>query len=446
MSATIRIGAGAGFAYDRIDPAVDLARRGELDFLVFECLAERTLAHGHLERRRDAGLGYNPLLELRLEAVMPACRENGTCIVTNMGSANPAAALEAARRTAAGCGLTGSRLSAVFGDDVMHLVSDDTILTETGGTIGDLGLSPIAANAYLGADAVGKALDDEPDLIITGRVADPSLFVAPLAHRFGWAQEDWTRLAAATMVGHLLECAGQLTGGYFADPPYKEVPDMMRLGFPLAEVGDDGSAVVTKLDGTGGCVTPLCVKEQLLYEIHDPANYVTPDVVADFSRALIEEHAANRIHVAGAAGKPRPDTLKVTVGFDSGFLVEAGVSYAGLAAYERALLARDIIAGRMRSVHGMETPLRIDIIGASSLHAGAACRAVEDARDVRLHAAMRTRSMVEARMLLIEVESIITCGPAGGAGFRGSIVPAIATYSTFLDRNLVSPRVETVVV
>ncbi|HEX5795038.1 MAG TPA: acyclic terpene utilization AtuA family protein, partial [Geminicoccaceae bacterium] len=348
----LRLGTGAGFSADRLDPAVELAAKGDLDALVFECIGERTLAFGHRDRMADPAAGYNPLLERRLRAVLPLCVRNGTRLITNMGVANPAGAAAKAAAVARDLGLKGLKVAALVGDDVSALLDESTPLPEAGITVGAVGRRMVGANAYLGADAILPALEAGADVVITGRVADPSLFLAPLRHAFGWAEDDWRALGAGTLVGHLMECAAQITGGYFADPGYKEVPDLARLGFPIAEVGADGCAVITKLADAGGLVSERTVKEQVLYEVHDPARYVTPDVVADFSGVQIEEDSKDRVRVSGARGTARPAQLKVTVAFDGGLLAEAGVSYAGPGAAARAALAGRIVEERMLGLHG----------------------------------------------------------------------------------------------
>ena len=247
-----------------------------------------------------------------------------------------------------------------------------------------------------------------------------------------------TRAGAGTLVGHLMECGMQITGGYFADPGVKDVPDLANCGYPIAEVQSDGSAVITKLDGTGGCVTTSTVKEQLLYEVHDPARYLTPDVTADFSRVQIAEVGKNRVKVSHASGTARPQTLKVTVGFDGGFQGEAGVSYAGPAAQERGRLAAQIVRDRLSRVHGIKSDLRIDLIGVNSLFATAGISAA-DAQDLRLHVALRSPAKEDAELMLWEVESLLCCGPAGGGGFRGSIVPCVMTKSVLIERERVKP-------
>jgi hypothetical protein len=436
----VRIGVGAGFAGDRIDPARDLAERGELDYLVFECLAERTLAYGHLQREQDPARGYNPLIEKRLAAVLQACVSNGTTIVTNMGVANPRAAGRVAVELARRMGLR-IRVAVVEGDDVSARISGSTLLPEIGKTVAESGLRLVGANAYLGAEAILPALDAEPHLVITGRVADPSLFLAPLMHRYGWRPDDWPILGAGTVVGHLLECSTQVTGGYFADPPYKVVPNLAYVGFPFAEVDADGRAVISKLEGSGGCVTELTVKEQLLYEVHDPAAYLTPDVSADFSKTLLAQQAPDRVAVSGATGRVRPEKLKAIVGFDGGFLAEAEFSYAGPGALERARLASAIVEERMRTVHRCNETIRLDLIGVNALHATAIQREAQT-QDVRLRAAMRTPDREMAQTLLAEVESLWVAGPAGGGGYRGSINASVTTHAVYVERDSIGLKVE----
>jgi hypothetical protein len=438
-----RLGTGAGFSADRLDPAVDLVERGNLDAIVFECLGERTLAFAYRDRAADPDSGYTPLLERRMRAILPAAAGNGVRVITNMGAANSPRAADLTCRIARELGLDGMRIACVEGDDVSDRVGPDTPLWE-GMTIGEVGRGFIGAHAYLGAEALMPALASEAQVIITGRVADPSLFVAPLRHHFGWSGDDWSSLGSGTVVGHLMECAGQITGGYFADPGFKDVDGLARLGFPIAEVKADGSACITKLDDTGGVVDERIVKEQLLYEVHDPSRYLTPDVCADFSGVRIEPLGRDRVAVSGAGGAAAPDSYKLTVAFDGGCLAEAGVSYAGPGAQSRAELAGRIVAERMAAVHASNAPLRVDVIGAASLHATAR-RYHDDAEDVRLHCVQRASSREQAELLLWEVESLLCCGPAGGGGYRGSITPSVITYSASLARDAVDIRTEILV-
>ena len=438
---TFRIGTGAGFSSDRLDPAIDLVKRGQLDTIIFECVGERTLAFGHRDRAADPGLGYNALLETRLRALLPLCQAHGTRLITNMGVANPDAAAQLAVRIAQELGLNGLRIAAVTGDDVRTLIHDESPLHEPSCTVAETGRSILGANAYLGADAIIPALEDDAHGVITGRVADPSVFLAPIQHHCNWAADDWTRLGAGTLVGHLMECAAQVTGGYFADPGYKSVPNLAYVGFPLAEVCADGTAVITKLTDTGGIVSSQTVKEQMLYEVHNPAAYLTPDVSADFSTVNVSEAGADRVQVSNASGTARPDQLKVTVAFDGGYLAEAEVSYAGPGAVDRAALAGAIVKDRINKVHGIQTSCRTDLIGLNALHQ-IETESAPNIQDVRLRAALRTNEYDAAQALLWEVEALLCCGPAGGGGYRGHIEPSVLTYSTFVKRDQVTPEIE----
>jgi Acyclic terpene utilisation family protein AtuA len=439
MTASLRIGCGAGFSADRLEPAIELAAKGALDFLVFECLGERTMAFGHRDRKADAAKGYNPQLAARMRGVLGACSKTNTRIVTNMGVANVPAAAEVVVKVARELGLSGLKVAAVEGDDVTALMSPATVLFDHHDrSIADTGLTLVGANVYLGIDAILPALEAGADVVITGRVADPSLFLAPLVYRHAWARDDWARLGQGTLVGHLLECGMQITGGYFADPGIKDVPRLADCGYPIAEVDADGGALITKLAGSGGVVSTQTVKEQLMYEVHDPAAYLTPDVTADFSRVAIVQEARDRVRVSGANGRQRPGTLKVTVGFEGGFVGEGGISYAGPNAARRGRLAADILRERLSRHAGFAENMRIDLIGLSSIHATAR-PGPEEADDVRVRVALRSRTRDAIETMLWEVEALLCCGPAGGGGYRGQISPSVVTHSTLIDRAAVTP-------
>ena len=439
MTEPIVVGCGAGFSSDRLDPANDLAASGQLDALVLECVGERTLAQGHRDRMLDPGKGYNRLLEPRLRSLLPLCRQSGTRLITNMGAANPRAAAEAAAAVASDLGLSGLRIAFIEGDEVTEEIGEGAALVEIGKTVGEVGLRVVGANAYVGVEHLLPAMEGEADLVLTGRFADPSLFMAPAVHGHGWALDDWDRLARGTLAGHLLECGMQVTGGYFADPPYKTVPNLARCGFPFAEIDTEGGILLTKLPEAGGCVTERTVKEQILYEVHDPSAYLTPDVTADFSGVEIEDLGEDRVRLSGVRGGPRPETLKVTVGFDGGFQGEAGVSYAGPGAQGRARLSKEILEKRLSEIHDCRGNLRIDLIGMNSLHATAVERPT-DSQDVRVQVSFASTERAEVETVLWEVESLLTCGPAGGGGYRGQIVPKVVTFSTFIARDRVAPE------
>ncbi|MGR3550963.1 acyclic terpene utilization AtuA family protein [Pseudooceanicola sp.] len=419
-----RIGCGAGFQGDRIEPAADLANRGELDVLVFECLAERTIALAQQARMKDPEAGYDPLLERRLRATLPGCVRHGTRIITNMGAANPWAGAAKARAILAELGLS-LKVAVVTGDDVSGSIAGYS-LDETGETAQALGPRLVSANAYIGVSGIVEALAQGADIVICGRVSDPALFLAPLVHHFGWALNDYEKLGRGTLIGHLLECSAQITGGYFADPGVKDVPNLAHIGFPLAEVTADGNAIITKLDNTGGMITPATCTEQLLYEIHDPARYIQPDVVADFSGVTFTSVGPDRVAIGGATGHPPTGQLKVSVAYRDGWLGEGQISYAGVNARQRAGLARSILDQRL-------TDPKIDerlgqLIGSDD--------------DMRLRYAARCADAATAQMIGEEVESLYLCGPAAGGGVTKSVREIFAIASTLIPSDEVSISAE----
>lgn len=436
----LRIGGGSAFFNDRLDAALELVERGRIDVLVIEALAERTLAL--LQAGRHGGQpGYFARLPDRLAALLPACVAHGTRLVTNAGGAAPLDAARMARDVAAGAGLRGMTVAAVLGDDVSDLVREaDPVLVETGEPASRLGATLISANAYLGAAPIAQAFRAGADVIITGRVTDAALALGPLMATFGWPAGEFDALACGTLAGHLLECGGQATGGYFADPGRKEVPGLDRLGFPIAEVAADLSVTITKPPGSGGRIDRHTITEQLLYEVHDPARYLTPDVTLDLTDVGIEQTGLDEVTLRSARGHPPPDTLKVLIGIAGGIHVEAEISYAGPNAGGRARLAADILRRRLARTAVAPHPVRRDLIGVNSLwfDDGAAA----DPPDLRLRVAARVPDMSAAEALVTEVESLYVNGPAGGGGVRFSTRPTVRTLTAYLPAADVTPRCE----
>ena len=439
---TVRLGSGAGYAGDRIEPALELAEKGEIDYLVFECLAERTIALAQQAKMRDPKGGYDPLLEARMRAVLAPCRARRIRIVTNMGAANPIAAAERTRTLAQELGLTGLKVAAVTGDDLLDAVrSGDFTLEESGEPVANLGNRIISANAYLGAAPIIKALADGADVVITGRVGDPALFLAPLVHEFDWAMDDWERLGRGTLVGHLLECAGQITGGYFADPGHKDVTDLARLGFPIGVVAEDGTIEVTKVAGSGGQISLATCKEQMLYEVHDPARYLQPDVIGDFTGVEMEQVAPDRVRATGARGSAPTGLLKVSVGYVDSYVGEGQISYAGPGALARGQLAREVVRERLALTGVQTSELRCDLIGVDALH-GEALSGGREPYEVRLRVTGRTETLAEAVRIGNEVETLYTNGPAGGGGAWKAAREVVAVQSVLVPAELARPTVQ----
>ncbi|MDR3474747.1 MAG: DUF1446 domain-containing protein [Devosia sp.] len=439
-----RIGSGAGFSGDRIDApqsvVAEIAAAGEGGAIIFETMGERTLALGQIARRNDASKGYEPLLEEFLEPILKTCIDNRILIVGNFGCANPQAAATAIGAMGHRFGLHAPRIAIVEGDDLTGRI--DLAMTERWDGDGRMGAPHgelIAINAYLGARAIADAIRDGAQIVVTGRVADPALALGPLAAHFGWAWDDLDRLAAGTLVGHLLECGSQVSGGFFADPGFKDVAGADDIGFPIAEVEEDGSFVISKAAGTGGRVDLLTVKEQILYEIHDPAAYLTPDVTLDLTEVEIGEIAANRVAVRGARGHQAPQKFKATASYLGDWLGEAEISYAGPNAAARARMTIEVIERRIAR-RNIRVECRADIIGVSSAFDGDDGRLRKAAEpelppdDLRVRFAFSGATQRPVQQAVQEVMALYCCGPAGGGGIRQSVRPRVHTHSYLVAR------------
>lgn len=441
----LAIGCGAGFSGDRVDAAIPvvrtLVRRGGPAALMFEMLAERTLANAQLQRRLDPAKGYEPLLDLVLRPVLADCLRHGITIVGNFGAAHPPGAARRIVALAAELGLAPPRVAVVTGDDLSGPAHRALLREALGGGFDERRF--VCANAYLGAFEIAEAIRQGAQIVVTGRVADPALALGPAIAHHGWQRDDWDALAGGTMAGHLLECGAQVTGGYFADPGRKEVPGLAEVGFPIAEIAADGSCIIGKAEATGGRVDLLTVKEQLLYELHDPAAYLTPDVVADITQAELAPAGPDRVRLSGVRGHPRTPTLKACVFFEGGWLGEAEISYAGPNAEARARQAMDVVQQRC----GGAMALRFDLIGVASILGDDGNRLLGALgagghTDVRLRVAGRHDDAAVVEHLLREVTALWTCGPAGGGGVRTARRQRLSMRSCLVPRSALAPGFE----
>lgn len=442
---TIRIGSGAGYAGDRLEPSLELIEKGNLDYISYECLAERTIAIGQQAKLKDPSKGYNGLLEHRMEKALPLCYEHKVRMITNMGSANPQAAAAKCVEIARKHGLKGMKIACVTGDDLLPVIDKymDTEVWETGRPLKELPGEIVSANAYLGVEGILKALKEGADVVITGRVSDPAIFMAPLIHEFGWDLEDWDKLGKGTMVGHLLECGGQVTGGYYAEPGKKDVPGVGHIGFPIAEVSEDGSVVITKVDGSGGLVTVDTCAEQICYEIHDPSKYITPDVVADFKEIRFTQDGKDRVKAEGATGNPKTETFKCSIGYKDCYIGDGEISYGGPGCLERAKLALEIVKERLELVApGQFDEMKFDLIGCNSLYWNPEYNYNEPS-EVRVRVAGRAKTKAVADLVANEVEALYTNGPAGGCGAVKRTREIVSVASILVSRYDVKPEVIT---
>ena len=446
MKKTSRIGAGAAWWGDRVEPAQLNAERGELDYLCFETMAEATVSAAQVRARRDPSFeGYDTYLDDRMQAVLPACIRDGTRIISNQGWINPDGAAKRIVYWLQKMGYKGIKVASVNGSLITDRVLQvtDRIL-DNGQPTSVLAPNLISAEAYLGAEPIVQALAQGAQIVVTGRVADPSLFMAPMMHEFGWSPQDWAKLGQGMGIGHLMECGAQVTGGYFSDPGFKDVPEPWNFGFPIAEVEADGTTVLTKVDGTGGEVNLRTVKEQMLYEVHDPANYLTPDVVVDFTTAKLEQVGPNRVRVSGIGGKPRTPTLKVSIGCTEGFIGEDMFFYAGPGALRRAELARKILTERFRIVGLEAEEVRIDFLGMNAIHGAATPASAPEPYEIAVRVAARTRTREQANKVGREVDGMAV----SGIGHTGKRVPhadrtreVIGVWSSLVPREAVPASV-----
>jgi hypothetical protein len=439
----VRIGCGSAYSEDRIDLAVDMTERGDIRYLSMDGLAERTLALAHQRRAPGAGGGaYDTRLPELATDLLPVAVKRGVTIVCNMGAANPSAAGAYLAAQARDLGLGGVRVAVIEGDDVARYVAEnDPTVLETGEPVSLLPGPVIAANAYIGAEPITEALRMGATVVVGGRIADPSLFVAPIAHELGWSMHDWHLIGAATVVGHLLECGVHVTGGNFADPPYRVVEGFDRLSFPLAEVRQDGSALVAKLPETDGLLSVETCKMQLGYEIGDPTRYMTPDVVADFSHVTLAG-GPHGIEVKGATGREWPSQLKALVAIDEGYIGEGQVSFAGPGALARARLGVDIVRGWIKPLvdSGRVSELKIDLLGVDSM-LGPASPKSSDPSEVHLRVAGRCKEMHDAELVGAAGWQLQVSGPAAVGGHRKSVKPVVGMYTFFLPRDAVRTTV-----
>ena len=464
------IGCGAGFAGDRHDAAdaviEALAAYNCPRFLIYEVLAERTLAIAQRLKLADPSTGYSPWLHKYLGNALPKCLDNDVKIIANFGSANPQAAAQEVLAIANAANCRTPRIAFIEGDDLLQNFDVDT-LSELDCIEGTsiAGRELIAANAYLGASGIRDALALQADIVLVGRTTDSALAAGAIANVLNIPDDDFDAIASAVLGGHLIECGSQITGGYFADPGCKPVNGLADTGFPLLEVYPQGDLVVTKPADTGGLVNPANVIEQLLYEIHDPSSYLTPDVILDVSDVEVHQLSNDRVHISGARGRKPTDTLKVTLSLDGGWLGEGEISYVGLNALARARLAEEILRERLLGDSAIDADalinadafknadaLRIDVIGTRSvfnsntitentnLEQDDSTR--HDQGEYRVRAALTTYDRNRAEHLTDEVLTLYCCGPAGGCGVRQSVVSRVSTASVLIDRTIVESHVQ----
>ncbi|HEX9204435.1 MAG TPA: acyclic terpene utilization AtuA family protein [Candidatus Deferrimicrobiaceae bacterium] len=424
---TIRIGTGQGYWGDRLDAPFALVDRGRVQYICFDYLAELTMSILQKQKERDPSRGYAHDFVTLCRQILPRVKQQGIRLIASAGGVNPRGCAEAIAQVARGQGLK-VKIATVEGDNILDRL--DTLPAQgyalknmdDGSGIEAIRDRVTSANVYLGVAPVVEALNGGADIVITGRNTDTSLFLAPMIHEFGWRMDELDLLACGICIGHVIECGAQVTGGNYTGG-WDRVPDLARVGWPIAEVSEDGSAIITKPDGTGGLVEAGTVKEELLYEIGDPRNYITPDVVADFSEVRIEDAGPDRVKLWGAKGRPAPDTLKVSISYRNGFRAFADLGFSWPQALEKAQLAAKVLSERFRIVGLQADAVLFDYIGYNSLHGPLSEVPGHEPQEVRLRVGIRTKTAEEASKLGPEVPCLVTCGPPQGGGYSARATP-----------------------
>jgi hypothetical protein len=454
MTRTVRIASGLGFYGDSWEPVAASVERGSVQYVASDHLAELTLAILQKDRQRDASLGYARDLLPMLARLWPAMRERGVKVICNAGGLNPRGAGEALRAAFAAKGWK-ARIAVVSGDDVLSLLQpDDADFPHlfNGRAVSEVRERLVFANAYLGARPIVDALAQGADIVITGRVADAALFLAPLVHEFGWKLEDARtadelgRLAQGLCVGHLLECSGQGSGGNFGSlGAWQAIPDLAHIGYPIAEVGEDGSAIITKAPGTGGRVNFDTVRQQLLYEVHDPHAYLSPDVVLDMSTLRLDDLGDDRVRLTGASGRARPERLKVVAGFHDGHKAEVTWGFSWPDAYAKAQAAVAIVKTQLAEKRIPHDELFVEYPGLNSAHGALAPLPADlgELNEVWVRMVMRTPHKAAADGFGRLFPWMGLSGPAYTCGFHGlhNTGELLGIWPTLVGRERVEPGV-----
>lgn len=454
MKQTVRLGAGSGFWGDAMDPAMELLENGKLDYLCFDFLAELTMALLQRQKLKNPALGYIPDAVQYMKAMMPAARANGTKLVSNGGGVNSRAAAQKIVEDARALGLKGTKVALVEGDDLLERI--DMMLDkgvpftnmESGATgFREIRKRVVAANVYMDSAGIIDGLAQGADVVITGRVSDNAVFVGPIMHEFGWRHDaaHADRIAAAITLGHICECASACTGGMSSR--FADMPNMGKAGFPIIDMWPDGSAELSKIAGSGGRLDQFTVKEHMVYEIHDPKNYIMPDGIADFTSLKLEETGPDRVRVTNVRGRPAPEMLKLVIGYQDGWIGESLAFFPWPYAYDRAVKARQSMLERFERMGLQAEQIHFDFVGLNTLHGPAAPmperNAANELNEVGLRCAVKTKTAEEAEKVRRAGSHLWIMGP-GGTSFGTPIKPrpVVSLWPTLVPREFVQARAE----
>ncbi len=448
MDKRIRIASGQGFWGDLLTAPYDQVTRGPVDYLVMDYLAEVTMSIMQKQKRKDPKLGYAKDLLPLMERILPIIAEKGIRVITNGGGVNPAACRDAIFALARKLGIRGLSIGVVLGDDILERIDELALRgirlenMETGEQLASVRERIMSANVYFGAEPIVRALGQGAQIVITGRTTDTGLTLAPMVHEFGWRPDDWDRLAAGTVAGHILECGGQASGGNFSGD-WRSVPDLARIGFPIAEASQDGSIVITKHTGTGGMVSLPTVKEQLLYEIGNPVNYITPDCIADFTTIRLSDDGKDRVRMSGVKGRPATDTYKVSMSYLDGYTAVGTLTYAWPDALEKAQAADAILRTRLGDLGLSFEEIRTEFVGYNSCH-GPLATPQPDLNEVVLRMGVRGPDYAAVERFGKEIAPLILTGPPAVTGFAGGRPKpseVIAYWPALIPKSAMNPVV-----
>jgi hypothetical protein len=449
---TVRLGAGMAFWGDSVQPAIDMATRGDIDYLCCDHLAELTMSILSKQHTKNPAYGYTRDVVDLIRGVLPTCVAKGIKVVTNAGGANPEGCAERIAELAKELGLSGLRIAVVTGDDIRSSIDEFTAggvsfaNLDTGAELASVRDRLTHAAVYTGSEGIVEALDRGADVVVCGRVTDIALYLGPLIHEFGWSFDDWDRLGMATAVAHAVECGGQATGGLY-DGGWPDVPGLETLGYPIAEVAEDGTALITKTPGSGGRVDIGTVSEQMIYEILDPANYLTADVIADFTGLRLEQLGPDVVRMTGATGNPRPKTLKVNMGYRAGFVGEIVFTYTWPNAYAKAQRGLEFLRNRLARANFRYDADRVEYLGQTSMWGSLVPDPTDpELAEIVVRYAARCPDETEARKVFTESVPLYNNGPAGvaGVGTRPPLKELFAIWPCLIPREHVVQSVELV--
>lgn len=437
----IRIATGTGFWGDKLDAAYAAVENGNINYLCSDHLAELTMCILQKLKKRNPNDGYTRDIVPMMKRILPTAVKKGIKIIDNSGGVNPEAAADKVVEIARELGLKGLKVACVLGDNITDRVAElrsrgicfDHM--DTGQKFETIQDQMVNASVYIGCESIVEALKQGADVVITGRTSDLAVFLGPMIYEFGWNMDEWDKLAAGSLVAHMMECSGQGSGGNYSFG-WKTTPEPWKLGYPIVDMFENGDAVLSKVEGEGGCMTVEGLKEQLVYEVHDPRNYINPDVIVDVTTVQLQELGKDQVKVTGTKGKPRPEQLKVCMGYDDGFIGEGRCMYSWPDALDKAKAGGEYVLKRLEMANVKPDEVKVDYIGYNSLWGSVAPPIHYDPNEIELRVAVKTKVAADAALVGREMVAMGVCGPAGMTGYTAPSAPreVVSVWSALIPR------------